>query len=276
MTITDTLRAIALSTAIALPLLGTASASEESDIVATVNGAQITEADLTAAAAELEPAVKDMEDAERRNYLITFLIDMKLMAQEADRRGMATSDDFENRMAFLRERVLMQSILTDEAGKAVTDDAMKAFYEEAIGQMDRQEEIRARHILVETEEEAKAVLEEVRGGADFAETAKAKSIGPSSAKGGDLEYFGRGRMVPAFETAAFALEVGEISEPVQTQFGWHVIKVEDKRLSQPPAFADVEGQIREILERQAQAEFVTKLRDAAEIERKDPAAPAAQ
>ncbi|MEM6615175.1 MAG: peptidylprolyl isomerase [Pseudomonadota bacterium] len=234
--------------------------------IATVNGEAITEADLGAAEAELSDTVSEMGDEERREYLLNFLIDMKVMAGEAQQRGFGEGPEFEARIALLRERILMQSVL-DEARASVTEEDLRAFYEEAVGGADPQEEIRARHILVESEDEAKTLLTEIEGGADFAEMAQEHSTGPSGPAGGDLGFFQRGQMVPPFEEAAFALEPGGISEPVQTQFGWHIIKLEERRPVSPPPFEELEPRIREIMERQAQASLVEELRGAATIER---------
>jgi peptidyl-prolyl cis-trans isomerase C len=127
--------------------------------------------------------------------------------------------------------------------------------------------VRARHILVRTQEEAEAIIEQLDAGADFAELAVEKSTDPGKGDGGDLGYFGPGQMVEPFEEAAFALEVGAYTkEPVQTQFGWHVIKVEDRRAQQPPAFEDVKEQIRSILFRDAYGSVVEKARAGAKIE----------
>src|SRR2546430_8569212 len=126
---------------------------------------------------------------------------------------------------------------------------MHKVYDDAIGQMKKEPEVRARHILVETEDEAKAVVAELKKGADFAELAKAKSKDPGSADGGDLGYFTKDQMVPEFSEVAFKLEKGQLSDPVKSQFGWHVIKVEDKRERQPPEYDKVKDQLENFLVR---------------------------
>src|SRR5207249_5540110 len=143
--------------------------------------------------------------------------------------------------------------------------AMHKVYDDAIGQMKKEPEVRARHILVETEDEAKAVVAELKKGADFAELAKAKSKDPGSADGGDLGYFTKDQMVPEFSEVAFKLYPGQLSNPVKTQFGWHVIKVEDRRTKQPPEFDKVKDQIEAYLARKAQTDFITKLRQSAKV-----------
>ena len=173
----------------------------------------------------------------------------------------------------------MEGLLTAEAKAAVTDDAMKKVYAEATKQMGEEQEVHARHILVETEDEAKAVLADLKKGGDFAAIAKEKSKDPGSKEsGGDLGYFTKDQMVPEFAEVAFKLDKGQLSDPVKTQFGWHVIKVEDKRNQPVPEFDKVKEQIETYVVRKAQADLVTKLRGEAKIEKipaKADAAPAA-
>jgi peptidyl-prolyl cis-trans isomerase C len=175
-------------------------------------------------------------------------------------------------MAFTRNRLLMDSLLATEGKAATTDDAMKKVYEDASKQISGEQEVHARHILVETEDEAKAVKAELDKGADFAELAKKKSKDPGASDGGDLGFFTKDQMVPEFSAVAFALEPGKISDPVKTQFGWHIIKVEEKRNRKAPDFTQVKSQIETYVTRKAQADYVAKLRDAAKIERMDQAA----
>jgi peptidyl-prolyl cis-trans isomerase C len=154
---------------------------------------------------------------------------------------------------------------------------MKKVYEDASKQISGEQEVHARHILVETEDEAKAVAEELKKGADFAELAKKKSKDPGASDGGDLGFFTKDQMVPEFSTVAFALEPGKISDPVKSQFGWHIIKVEEKRNRKAPEFDQVKSQIETYVTRKAQADYVAKLRESAKVERMDQAAnPAAK
>jgi len=144
-------------------------------------------------------------------------------------------------------------------------------YDEAVRSMAGQEEVRPRHILVDDEDEAKKVLEQLKSGADFAALAKEKSKDPGAAEGGDLGYFTKDQMVPEFADVAFKMYPGQLSNPVKTQFGWHVIKIEDRRTKQPPEFDKVKDQIEAYLARKAQTEFITKLRQSAKVERLDKA-----
>jgi peptidyl-prolyl cis-trans isomerase C len=151
---------------------------------------------------------------------------------------------------------------------------MKKVYDDAAKQISGEQEVHARHILVETEDEAKAIKAELDKGADFAELAKKKSKDPGASDGGDLGFFTKEQMVPEFSDVAFKLNPGQISDPVKSQFGWHIIKVEEKRNRKPPEFDQVKGQIETYVTRKAQAEYVGKLRDGAKIERFDQAAAA--
>src|SRR5207248_10047793 len=178
-------------------------------------------------------------------------------------------DDFKKRLAFTRNRLLMDSLLATEGKAATTDDAMKKVYEDASKQITGEQEVHARHILVETEADAKAVADDLKKGADFAELAKKKSKDPGASDGGDLGFFTKDQMVPEFSSVAFSLEPGKISDPVKSQFGWHVIKVEEKRKRKAPDFDQVKGQIETYVTRKAQADYVGKLRDSAKIERMD-------
>ena len=158
-----------------------------------------------------------------------------------------------------------------EVVDTISDDDVRARYDREVAATPPENEVRARHILLASEEEARAVITELDAGADFEALAREKSTGPSGPDGGDLGYFTRGRMVPAFEAAAFALDVGAYtSEPVRTDFGWHVIKLDDRRQVQPPAFADVEQQIRSVLLRERYFALLSEIRAGIEIDITDP------
>ena len=189
---------------------------------------------------------------------------------------MADDPEFQRRMAFLRERALHSEFVKNQVASTVTNEAVRARYDTEIAAAPVSNEVRASHILVKTEEEAKDIIRQLGEGADFAELAKEHSSDGSAQSGGDLGFFGPGRMVPEFEKAAFALEVGGHSqEPVQSQFGFHVIKLTDKRPQQPPAFDQVERQIRSLMLRDKYFAEIAELRKSAEIEISDPALKAA-
>lgn len=255
---------IALSAPLAL--------AQQDVVVATVNGAPVTETDLSLAISDLNDQFGQLPEEQRRAAALSAIIEIRLMAAEAEKAGLADGDEFARRMALLRERALHSAFIDKEIAGAVTDDAVRARYDKQIAELVPAEEMRARHILVESKEEAEAIIAELDAGGDFEAIAKEKSKDGAAANGGDLGYFTAGRMVPEFETAAFAMEVGAHSkEPVQTQFGFHVIKVEDKRNQQPPAFEQVAEQFRSLLLREAYFAKITELRSAAEVEIADPA-----
>jgi peptidyl-prolyl cis-trans isomerase C len=240
-------------------------------VIARVNGVDIKQSDLTLAEEDVGAEMQTASPEAKREQLITYLADIILVTQAAEKKKLADTPDFKRRLAFLRNKLLMGYGLQDEAKSALTDEAMRQVYEEAVKSMGGQEEVHARHILVETEDEAKAILEALKGGADFATLAKEKSKDPGAADGGDLGYFTKEQMVPEFSEVAFKMYPGQLSNPVKTQFGWHIIKVEDKRTKPVPEFEKVKDQIEAFLMRKAQTEFVAKLRQGAKIERLDKA-----
>lgn len=248
---------------------GPAQAQDANPVVAKVDGVEIRQSEITIAAELLGPAVAQMDEATKRESIITYVIDMKLAAKAADAKKIGDSEDFKRRLAFARDKLLMDRIL-DEAGKAaLTEESMRKVYDDATKQIASEVEVRARHILVDSEADAKDVLAEIKKGKDFAELAKTKSKDPGAADGGDLGYFTKDQMVKEFSEVAFKTEPGKVSDPVKTQFGWHVIKVEDKRNRKAPEFAEVKSQIENYVTRKAQADAITKLRESAKIERMD-------
>ncbi len=249
--------------------------TQESDpVLARVNGVDIRQSDLALAEDEVGANLPQMEPDQKREYLITYLSDVIILAQAAERQNLADRDDVKHHIEFARNKVLMEALLQDAGQAAVSDEALHKVYDEAVKQMPPEEEVHARHILVATEDEAKAIEDQLKKGADFATLAKEKSKDPGAADGGDLGYFTKDQMVPEFAAAAFKLDKGQISDPVKTQFGWHIIKVEDKRIKPTPSFDDVRAQLETYVTHRAQAELVANLRKSATIERLDkPATP---
>jgi peptidyl-prolyl cis-trans isomerase C len=258
--------ALALALFASLPLR-----ADDNPVLAKVNGAEIRQSDVALAEEELGPSLAQMDPATKKENVLAFLIDMKIVAKAAEDKKIEDRPDFKARLAFTRNRLLMDNLLAAEGKAATTDDAMKKVYEEAAKQIEGEQEVHARHILVETEDDAKAIEAELKKGADFAELAKKKSKDPGAADGGDLGFFTKDQMVPEFSAVAFALEPGKISDPVKSQFGWHVIKVEEKRNRKAPDFEQVKPQIETYVTRKAQAEYVSKLRESAKVERMDQA-----
>ncbi len=239
----------------------------EDDVVATVDGKPITESDLTFAMGEFGQQLQRIPAERQRKLILNVLIDMSLLANAGEKSGMESDPDYINRMRFLKRRSLRDAYFIKNIQDTVTEADIRAAYEEEAAALTGKEEIRARHILVKSEEEAKAIIAELDGGADFAELAKSKSTGPSGPKGGDLGFFGEGQMVPPFEKAALALTPGSHSkEPVKTQFGYHVIKVEEKRAAEPPKFEQISASLRDRLVREKFTEAVADLKKDAKIE----------
>ena len=246
--------------------------AQDDTVVATINGEPVTEADIALAENDLDPQFDKLPADQRRTAALSALIEIRLLAGESRKEGVADNADFKKRIEFLTQRALHSAYVENHVASQVTDEAVRARYDKEIANTPPVNEIKASHILVKTEEEARAIIKALDEGADFAELAKEKSTDGAAANGGDLGFFGPGRMVPEFEKAAFALEVGAYSkEPVQTQFGYHVIMVTDKRVQQPPAFEQVKDQVRSLLFRELYFEAVSKLREGAEIEISDPA-----
>jgi peptidyl-prolyl cis-trans isomerase C len=236
--------------------------AQDNPVLAKVNGVEIRQSDVALAEEELGPSLAQMDPASKKDNVLAFLIDLRIVAKAAEDKKVENSEDFKRRLAFTRSRLLMDSLLATEGKAATTDEAMKKVYEEASKQITGEMEVHARHILVETEDEAKAIAEE--------------SKDPGASDGGDLGFFTKEQMVPEFSAVAFTLEPGKISDPVKSQFGWHIIKVEEKRARKAPEFEQVKAQIETYVTRKAQAEYVAKLREAAKVERMDKPAEAAK
>jgi peptidyl-prolyl cis-trans isomerase C len=244
-------------------------AQDSDPVVARVNGVDIRESDLAFAEEEIGSNIPSIPPEQKRDYLINYLADVIVLSQAAEEQKLADRPDVKHRLAFDRNRLLMEALLQNVGKSALSDSAEHQVYDEAIKQVKNEEEVHARHILVPTEDEAKAIVAQLKGGADFATLAKEKSKDPGAAEGGDLGYFTKDQMVPEFADVAFKLDKGQISDPVKTQFGWHVIKVEDKRVKPTPTFEQVKPQIENYVAHRAQAEMVENLRKTAKIERLD-------
>jgi len=285
------LRAGIIAAGLVLVLTGGPARADDVDpVVAKVNGTEIHQSDL-AVAEEEAGQLPPMSPNAKKDYLVQFVTDMILMSQAAEAKKMGDTPEFKRKLAFNREKLLMEQLLQKAGKEALTDKAMHDVYDEAAKQMGQEQEVHARHILIraaagddkaskEAEDKIKAIIVRLKKGEDFAKVASEATEDPSGkANGGDLGYFSKEQMVPEFSDTAFKLDKGQISEPVKTQFGWHVIKVEDKRVKPVPPFDEVKPQIENYVQRKAQAEMVTSLRASAKIEKMykpdEPAAPAA-
>jgi len=262
--------------------LSTAFAENKPDhVVAKVDGTDITEADVTMALADLGDSIQQIPEAQRREYAISYLADIRLGAKAAREAKLADDADFKRRIGYQTDRMLFEEYNAAQAKKSVTEEAMRALYTDTVKNLKPETEIRASHILVETEDQAKDIAKRLKAGEEFAKLATELSKDPGSGKqGGDLGFFTKERMVPEFSTAAFALAIGEVSAPVKSQFGYHVIKLTEKREKPVPTFEEVKDQIEQFMFRRVQQEAIQNLRTTGKIERIDPPAaapaPAAQ
>ncbi len=266
---------------IGLVALMAAAMPAQAKVLAKVNGVEITDEDVKLATEDLGPGIpRQLEGKARESYVLDFLIDEQLVVQKAQADKLAETPDFAKKMAYLRDKALMEVLLGNVAKDAATEAAIKSTYDEAAKNQKPETEYRAHHILVPTEDEAKKALARVKGGEDFGKVAGEVSKDPGS-KGGDLGWFTKDRMVPEFGEAASKMKPGELSEPVKTQFGWHIIKLDETRPKTFPPLEQVKDQVARYVVQKAQSELVLKLREAAKIERTEPpvdpkAAPAAK
>lgn len=243
--------------------------SAQAKTLAKVNGVEITEDDLKLAMEDLGPGIpRQLEGKARETYVLDFLIDEQLVVQKAQADKLAETPEFARKLAYLRDKALMETLLGDVAKQAATEAAIKETYDEAAKNQKPETEYHAHHILVATEDEAKAALKRVKGGEDFTKVATELSKDPG-AKGGDLGWFTKDRMVPEFGEAAAKLEPGQISDPIKTQFGWHIVKLDEKRPKVFPPLDQVREQVARYVVQKAQSELVMKLREGAKIERAD-------
>jgi len=251
----------------------TASAADAKDpVIATINGVEITKTDLDLAEGNIDPQLAQLPPEQKKLAALTAVIDSKLIAAKAKSEKLQESEEYKNRMEFIADRELHNAYFKKHVVDVVTDAEIKARYDKEIAEMPKQQEVHARHILVKTEDEAKAVIKALGEGKDFAELAKEKSTDPNKSDGGDLGFFRKGQMVPEFEAAAFAMNKGDVYKTtIKTQFGFHVIKVEDKRDTPPPEFDKVKDQVRQIIMRDKYIELLKASKDEAKIEIVDPA-----
>lgn len=240
-------------------------------VMATVSGQEITDDDVKIALEDLGPNLPaQLKGPQRDAYALDYLIDLKLVAAQAAKDKLGDTPDFARKLAYYHDKTLMETMLGNIAKASATEEAERKVYDDAAKARKPEPEIHARHILVPTEEEAKAALARVKGGEDFAKVADAVSKDPGS-QGGDLGWFTADKMVKEFAEAAFKLDVGQVSDPVKSEFGWHVIKLEGKREKTFPPFDQVKDQVARYVVQKAQSDLIMKLRDGVKIERTEPA-----
>jgi peptidyl-prolyl cis-trans isomerase C len=259
---------VAASVLFGLPATAQNTAAPADPVVASVNGVKIYRSDVSATHGQLPEQYRKLPIDQVFQPIVNQLIQTKILSVKARADKLDQTDNYKKRMVLIQERLLGEALLAKLIGEKITDDVLRARYEKNSAQYPTKEEIRARHILVKTEDEANDLIKRLVAGADFAKLATENSTGPSKTRGGDLDYIGRGQMVPQFEEAAFALAKGEFTQkPVRSPFGWHVIKVEDKRQSKPPSFEESRAKLGQEVSQEVAAELVKNLMENAKIER---------
>ncbi|WP_430471904.1 peptidylprolyl isomerase [Thalassospira lucentensis] len=262
-----TLFAASLASVIfASPVMAQDAAPAEDPVLATVNGEEILESEVRATQAGLPQQYQQLPFEMLKPTLVDREINQRLLMIAGRDAGLADDEEVKARVDALERRVIAETFLDREIAKSASEDAIKEQYEEFLKTNEPEPQVHARHILLENEEDAKTIITELDDGADFAELAKEKSTGPSGPNGGDLGFFGSADMVAPFAEAAFAMEPGTYSkEPVQTQFGWHVIMVEEKKEGTQPSLEEVRQQMVGELTRKAIDDLVESLRADADI-----------
>jgi peptidyl-prolyl cis-trans isomerase C len=268
-----TLRAAAVALTVSLSVAPALAAESADPVVATVNGQDVKQSDVVALQQTI-PQLRQVPTEMVFDQLLDHLISTRLIVAEARKQNLQNDPEVKARLQEVENQVLQQVYLKKAVEPQLTEAALKKRYEETIKNAPAKEEVHARHILLPSEDEAKAVIAELDKGKSFEDVAKEKSKGPSANTGGDLGYFTKDEMVPEFADAAFKLKPGEYTKaPVKTQFGWHVIKVEDKRTAPPAKFEDVKDEMKEQIAEELASKMVEQLRAKAEI-KKTAAAPA--
>ena len=259
--------ALVASTVIGAASFNTALAADENPVVATLNGEDIRRDEVMENVSLLPEQMQSLPPQIIEGILINAVIDRKLLAKAAAAAGLAEDPEVKLTMARIQEQVMQRAQLENVVEAALTEDAFTEAYAKMVKAYVGREEVNARHILVETEDEAKAIIKELDGGADFAALAKTKSTGPSGEDGGDLGFFGPGQMVPEFDAVVFTLDAGAYTkEPVKTQFGWHVIKVETKRPTPAPSIEAARPELEQQISQTTASNYIESLREHAKID----------
>jgi peptidyl-prolyl cis-trans isomerase C len=260
-------RSLAFAAALAFSTnLATVGAGAEDRVVAKVNGHEITAKEVELAADDILPQLGDVPPKLRFPFVVEYLVERHLLAQAAVKEGMADSEEYKRRLAFYQAKALRDAYFSEKLKPGVTEDAVRKAYDEQAAKIAPEERVRARHILVASEAEAKDVIDRLTKGEKFEELARQVSLDGSKDFGGDLGYFTAVEMVPEFSQATFALKVGEVSAPVKTEYGWHVIRLEDRKSGGPQPYEQVKNAIKLVLLREAVQNKLVELRQTATIE----------
>jgi peptidyl-prolyl cis-trans isomerase C len=260
----------AVFAALVIALGGLGVAAQER-VIAKVNGKTITDTDMKLAEAEIGTDLGSLPEATRRRVLVEFLIENQLFADAAEGQKLGAGQSFDERMQYWRRRALRDSYFDRSVRDTISDVDAKKFYDNQVSGLKPEEEVRARHILVDSKDKAREIFEKIAHGTDFAQLAKEHSKDPGSKdQGGELGFFKRGQMVPQFEEAAFKLKKGEVSEPFESQFGWHIVRVDDRRQRAALPFEAVKERVVASMIHQKAQQIAADLRGKAQIEYIDP------
>ncbi len=260
-------RTLALLVASAVLPLAAFAAHAEDKVLATVNGHPITQQTLDFYAQQRAAQAPEDKTPHDKNAMLQELVNRELLYEDARKKKLEKEPEVKKQLALQRREILIAAALRNQLSKTkISEDELRKEYKERVADANVHE-YKARHILTASEDDAKKVVKELENGADFAKLAKEKSIGPSGEQGGELGWFNPSQMVPQFSQAVENLKKGEYTkEPVKTQFGWHVIKLEDSRKVTPPPFDKIEPRLRQVLQSQKLREYVGQLRKEAKVD----------
>ena len=265
-TILRTSAAAVLLGLVVAPLAQAQDAPKEDKTVAIVNGHEIKVSEVQMATDDIIGQLPDLPPKLRFPFVVEYLIERHLLAQYAVKEGIADTGEYKRRLALYQAKALRDAYFFQKIRPLVTEEEMKAVYDEEAAKLQQTERVRARHILVGTEQEAKDILGRLNKGDKFEDLAKQFSLDGSKDYGGDLGYFTAPEMVPEFSKATFALKTGETSPPVKTDFGWHIIRLDDRKQGAAQPFDQVKSAIRNVLLRKKVSETMEKVRSGSKVE----------
>jgi peptidyl-prolyl cis-trans isomerase C len=240
--------------------------SGEDKTVATVNGYEIKTSEVRMAFDDVIGQLPNMPPKLRFPFVVEFLIERHLLAQVAAKEGTGESEDYKRRLAAYQAKALRDSYLAQKISPSITEEEIKAAYDKESAKLKQTERVRARHILVATEKEANDIEDKLKAGEKFEDLAKKYSLDGSKDFGGDLGYFTAPEMVKAFSDAAFALKQGEVSAPVKSDYGWHIIRLDDRKMGAAQPFEQVKIAIRNVLVREKVQALLAGLQGTAKVE----------
>lgn len=252
--------------ALAVPAVAQEEAPKDDKVVAIVNGHEIRVSEVQMATDDIIGQLPDLPPKLRYPFVVEYLIERHLLAQLAVKEGIADTEEYKRRLALYQAKALRDAYFFQKIRPQVTEEEIRKVYDEESVKLQQTERVRARHILVGTEQEAKDILDRLAKGEKFEDLAKQFSLDGSKEYGGDLGYFTQPEMVPEFSKAAFALKVGETSQPIKTDFGWHIIRLEDRKQGAAQPYDQVKSAIRNVLLRRKVGETMEGIRKTAKVE----------